>query len=385
MRIYNSIVIDIASGTVLDASTVEYSGPLAFASGGGSSGSSNTGPAVYKQRIPEEQGAFDIWSGLSEQMIQDMGYGITKTDAYDALNPLQGQIDQFKEQLGGYDQQIAALQSQLSSVPKSERAAIQSQITSLNEQKSGVQGQLDTVQDDYDTQRAELKRQITNEEIPRTAISLNKLPLTPEQQAQQDWENNLLQSSQQALTEGVNGGIPTAVQQQLDTIYDAEDQEGRQRFMQLGTEMAGSRGMNVSDTPIGAPLLREYANFQTQLRAAKAGDLLSERRKEIAQAQAFREFHNNMQQQRQFSNPLGFMASATNMALGTYQPRFRGGVTGQQQVAGTTAAGIGSIAGGLGSLAGTNVGGGQTLGGAIWNGVGNFFGGGGGGWSFPSG
>jgi hypothetical protein len=46
------------------------------------------------------------------------------------------------------------------------------------------------------------------------------------------------------------------------------------------------------------------------------------------------------------------MSSATNLGLGLYQPRFRGGVGGQQQVGGGTAAGVGSVLGGLGSLAG---------------------------------
>jgi hypothetical protein len=299
MRINTKTVFDIATGEVVIHEFENYEGPLSLAGGGGSSGGSSSGPAVYTKRLPEEQNSFDIWSGLSDQMLSDMGYQIQRTDAMAGLDP-------------------------------------------------------------KDKEDKQLIKDIKAGKVSKNTISLSRRALTPEEQAQQDWEKRINDQSNTSLEQALNGDIPESLRNNIQTIYDERSRQGQERLKQFGIEMAGSRGLNLSDTPIAQPLLHEYANFQSQLGAAQAGDLITERRKEIAQAQAFREFQANLTQQRKFTNPMNFMSQATNLGLGLYQPRFRGGVGGQQQVGGGTASGIGSVLGGLGGLVGGSSGSGGS-------------------------
>lgn len=363
MRINRKVVIDIETAAVIERQASDYDGSVALAfGGGGSSGGGSSAPPVYTKRIPEEQGAFDLFTGIIDQMLQDQGYDLNKFDKIANYDPeLKAQIGQYQTQQSDLNQQLTDINAEIAKVSKlgTKDPAVKQQLAELNAAKTALSGQVKTVgdqikaaNDEYNKGLAALKGQISKGEQSRYDVSLLKRPLTPEQQKERDFESQLTDYYQGALTEGMAGGIPSQLKGYIDEIYADQDRQAKEQLMKMGVEMAGSRGLNLSDTPIAQPLLQQYANVQSQLGAARAGSYLGERSNELARAQAFREFQTNLNQMRNFSNPNALLTHVGNIALGTYQPRFRGGVGGQQQTGGSTASGVSSILGGLGSLAG---------------------------------
>lgn len=86
-------------------------------------------------------------------------------------------------------------------------------------------------------------------------------------------------------------------QAHLDTIYNTAKTQGEQALNQYADQLAGMRGMRVTDTPIGGEVLRQRGNLELGLQGQKAAGAL-----DLGQASAqfnaqMAEFTNNLRQQ----------------------------------------------------------------------------------------
>ena len=367
MRINSRVVVDIESGKIIERESGEHAGPVAFAWGGGSETTVNAGNSVVWAQRPEEQGAFDLFGGIIEQMLQDQGYNLKKTSKLDNVNP------QLQAQIADSTSRLAAIDAQLAGLSPSDPSAI-----ALQQEKAMLSEQLPELQRQYESEVSDLRSEIRRGKASKFDLSLEQRPLTEEQQKERDLESKL-----QDYYAGVLGGdmndVPPAVKGYIDQIYADQDRTAKANLMQMGVEMAGSRGMNLSDTPIAQPLLQQYGDVQSQLGAARAQSYLGERSNEIARAQAFREFQANLNQLRNFTVPNAMAGLVSNVGLGLYQPRFRGGVGATTPAGNSTAAtlaGISGTLGGLSNLANVRVNqAGSTLGSTIYSGIAGLFGG----------
>lgn len=101
--------------------------------------------------------------------------------------------------------------------------------------------------------------------------ALKALELTPDQEEIQKL------SDQRALATLRGEPIPIsqAQQAQLDTIYGAAQSQGEADIRRFGEDLAASRGLRLTDAPIGAEVLRQQRDLTTQLKGAKASATLN--------------------------------------------------------------------------------------------------------------
>lgn len=196
-------------------------------------------------------------------------------------------------------------------------------------------------------------RQIKEGRTPNETFELSQRELTDEEKLRKQLEDQVYDQSLRALESGASGGINPEVRALLDQIYAEREREGTEALRRFGVEMAGSRGLNLSDTPVAAPLLREMANLQSQLGASKAQDILGQNAATLQRAQALREFQQNLQQQK-LSNLFASSGAAGQMATQLYGIRRGNPKRVKQTVSGGGGglfSGLGALAGGLGMLA----------------------------------
>lgn len=75
-------------------------------------------------------------------------------------------------------------------------------------------------------------------------------------------------------------GIPEVIispeaRRAVGDIYNVQRQRGTEELMRMAREAAGSRGLNLTDTPIFDPLLRGKTRLESELGAAESGALLN--------------------------------------------------------------------------------------------------------------
>lgn len=73
-----------------------------------------------------------------------------------------------------------------------------------------------------------------------------------------------------ARLKGEEPVLAPAEQQMLDTIYGTATRQGDEDLLGFGRQMAASRGLNLTDSPIGNELVRQRARFGETLGAEKA-------------------------------------------------------------------------------------------------------------------
>lgn len=169
--------------------------------------------------------------------------------------------------------------------------------------------------------------------LKRQLAELEKPP-TPEQQ-------EVERLGQQRLLSVLRGEAPTLSPEQeanLQTIFGAQQRRGEEDIRRFGVELAGARGLNLSDTPIGGELLRQQARLGEGLRVAEAGARL-----DIPRAQQL-----FAEETRRFQEQLARQAEANRFAL--FRPQL--GPAGQTVTSrqGIGLSEIGSLAGGVGGL-----------------------------------
>ena len=192
-------------------------------------------------------------------------------------------------------------------------------------------------------------------------------PMQPQPQAQPGYaetlDDALLRLSGQNLLEGMSGqvGVPASVQSLINQVYDPLQARALEDLNRFTIEAAGSRGLNITDSPIGQPMMRQASDLIRDFSGMRAGSTLSERSSQLARSQALREFSEGLQQ-RQLENLLNLQQQQANFGLGLYSPRFKGGTSNSVTRGGTNP--LGSIGGFLGGLGGLATGLGGLFGGA---------------------
>lgn len=95
----------------------------------------------------------------------------------------------------------------------------------------------------------------------------------------------------------LTGEAPTLSPEQqanLETIYGTARKRGTEELTRFGEEIAASRGMRLTDTPIGAEVLREKSRFEENLAAARATAELDYGQTNRAFDESVRQFQENL-------------------------------------------------------------------------------------------
>jgi hypothetical protein len=307
---------------------------MCFGGGGDSKQTTTTKNKPYDKRLPEEQGGLDMSSEIMQQMLGSMGYDVKSTSRRDSIgSEFRSQIDALKPQReaaaseqAGLSENIANLTAQLRTAPRDQRATIQKQIKDSKTQLGGVNKQLGAFDADIggfqkqlDASLAGFDKDLKAGRTSENVRSISKRQLTPEEQARMDREQKIVDSSENMLA---GGDLSPELQAKLGTIYDERRRQGNEELKRFGVEAAGARGMEMTDSPIFNPLMREKANMESQLGASQAQSYLSMRSEELARAQGLREFQEGLKQRRTFDNPMGMYNAAADLALRLYGPRF---------------------------------------------------------------
>jgi hypothetical protein len=221
----------------------------------------------------------------------------------------------------------------------------------------------------------------------------------------------LLYESLNQLRAGQYGGgsVSPELKGLIDQTYAFEQKRALEDLQRFGVESAGSRGLNLSDTPISQPLMRAGGDVVSSMASQRAGRTLDERNtslnralqqtgmgfdqqnqfnnmafntrqqatgaidQNLARSQALRQFSEELRQ-RQIQNMMAAAQMQMQFGLGLYGPRFGSGsttVTGGGPSAGSMLAGAGAGAA-SGALSGAAMG---TAGGPIGMGAGAVIGG----------
>jgi hypothetical protein len=201
----------------------------------------------------------------------------------------------------------------------------------------------------------------------------------------------LLKESIAYLSEGQKGGgqISPELSGLVDQSYAYEQQKALQDIQKFAIESAGSKGLNITDTPIGQPLLQAGSDVVANMASKRAGSKLNERNislnralqqtgmgldqrnqfgnlafgtrqqttgaieSNLARSQALREFSEGLRQ-RKIDNLMRAAQMQQQFGLGLYGPRF--GASSSTQTGGGGGGGgigqFGSFLGGAGGLAG---------------------------------
>ena len=141
----------------------------------------------------------------------------------------------------------------------------------------------------------------------------------PVSQLQKDVQKKALENIYARLT-GQSPVLNPEEQARLDTIYNTAKTQGEEALTQYADQLAGVRGMRVSDTPIGGEVLRQRGNLELGLQGQKAASSL-----DLSQAGAdfnarMAEFTGNLRQQA-FMNQLA-LAGTTPASFGLQNQLF---------------------------------------------------------------
>ena len=150
-------------------------------------------------------------------------------------------------------------------------------------------------------------------------------------------------SNQRALAvlKGEAPPLSAGQQERINTVFGRAAEEAQGSLRTFGEELAASRGLRLTDTPIGGEVLRQGRELAASLAASKAGAELNVGQTEQVFAENVRQFQEQLRQQ----------AFQNRMAL-TGRPASGGGLP-----IALTLAGGGSGAGMMPTFAGTTTGG----------------------------
>lgn len=131
----------------------------------------------------------------------------------------------------------------------------------------------------------------------------------------------------------LESGVSPFQETQLQEIFNLQRQRGTEDIQRLGTQLAGRRGLNLFDTPIGQPLLEEQRKFSEGMGASEAQSRLGLSQQAIQNRLAL----------------LGATTGGVSQLFGTTQPQVLPGMQGQGSLGGTLG-GIGGLLGGVGTV-----------------------------------
>lgn len=129
-----------------------------------------------------------------------------------------------------------------------------------------------------------------------------------------------------AILRGESPALLPGQQERINTVFGRAAEEAQAGLTSFGEELAASRGMRVTDTPIGGELLRQGRELASSLAAAKAGAELNVGQTEQQFGEAVRQFQENLRQ-RAFQNRLALTGTGTGGATSSL-PLFAGALSG---------------------------------------------------------
>ncbi len=101
----------------------------------------------------------------------------------------------------------------------------------------------------------------------------------------------------------------------LDTTYGAAQTSGQQEIDRYARELAGSRGLALSDSPVAREALLQTGNLQTQLQGSKAAAQLNMPQQQQIFGESVRQFQEQLKQNA-IANRMAIAAQAGNTGLG---------------------------------------------------------------------
>ena len=117
------------------------------------------------------------------------------------------------------------------------------------------------------------------------------------------------------LREQLLGQPSEETKKRVGEVYDAARISGEEDINRVMREIAGSRGMNTSDSPVAAEAGRAVSRLTTGLRSAEATSLLNVGQAQKEFALQLRDFQENLRQQ-SFLNRTALSGGAANYSLG---------------------------------------------------------------------
>lgn len=138
------------------------------------------------------------------------------------------------------------------------------------------------------------KRQIASlesAEAGEAAFAASPLGLAQRRLEEKATENLL------ARLEGRAPVLSPEAQARIGTVFGEAERRGQADLLRFGEEIAGARGLSISDSPIGNELLRQRADLSRGLGAARAQSELDVGQTEALFSQSIADFQNRLRQQ----------------------------------------------------------------------------------------
>lgn len=176
-----------------------------------------------------------------------------------------------------------------------------------------------------------------------TTYSITKAPLTPEEQQREAFQSQWETQAQGALTGG-GLNLSPEVLAMVNQIYDQQQSLAQQQIQRAATAAAGTRGLNITDTPIGDPYLRATGENAAAIRAAQAQAMLGLRENELARAGQAVQYGDARRQLLNFQNPLALMSGIGGLGANLYGSRMGG----RRVLSGASSSDTGTIPGIMG-------------------------------------
>ena len=274
---------------------------LPVIAGGKGGGSSTTviQPTI-PPKSPEELGLLRKQTELLDIQIAEVR---RQNDALQAVFPQQTEL--LKAQLGATTALAEAQKAQtlrIEALAEQQKPLFEQQIEA---QKVLVAEQLPLLREQTAVQRA-LLAEITK-------------PETPEQKELRE----LSEKRALAILKGEAPPLSEAQRARIETVFGEAETDAERNLRQFAEELAASRGLRLTDTPIGGEILEQRAELARGLGGAKARAELEIGQSERAFQEGVREFQENLRQ-RAFMNRLALTGGGGSAQLPLFGVPFGG-------------------------------------------------------------
>lgn len=181
----------------------------------------------------------------------------------------------------------------------------------------------------------------------KQTYSFREMPLTPEQIEQEARDKEL----NDMIYNRLRGVADPETKRLVGETFQAQREAGNQELNRYMTEMAGARGLDITDSPFQRELGIQKQGLETGLRGAEAASLLDVGNRQQIFAQQLREFSAGLNQQAMM-NRMAMGQAATGSALTQMGNRYgiAGRTSGASSGADTLFKGMGATGGLLSGL-----------------------------------
>jgi len=184
--------------------------------------------------------------------------------------------------------------------PKSEEelSLIRKQNELLTIQLDEVKRQSEALREVFPQQKELLQAQV-DVALQQTELFKKTIGLFEAEAAPTETQKEIQRLTQENALRTLRGEAPLLSSQQeaqIETYYGTAKAQGQRDIRQFAEEMAASRGMKLTDTPIGAEVLGREKEFVQALEGAKAGAKLNIGQSQQAFTQGVAAFQENLRQ-----------------------------------------------------------------------------------------